>query len=271
MQRICCALFACALAISVLNLCVSLRHTQSRSGEYWSHRCHDANGVENDLESCKSALQRFEGIEVDVRWNGVEAWNNESFWLHHDDAALSTTRLVDLLLVMKRSYSDKKVFLDCKFGGVRLELRDIVARHLLATVESFNLTHSNVVIAWNVDVGVDSPFLTVSEQGVLVETFWIYWFKYWTEYPTEYTIVFTQQAFEIMLWMIPCLAQCIFDEGVDVILWKSWGIEECEGLYPTLFAWRLVFCALVLGVLLQTVVFLAVCMRVYDAAQTLPI
>ena len=82
-----------------------------------------------------------------MRWNGVEAWNNESFWLHHDDAALSTTRLVDLLLVIKRSYSDKKVFLDCKFGGVRLELRDRVARHLLATVETFNLTQSNVVIA----------------------------------------------------------------------------------------------------------------------------
>lgn len=254
MQKACCSVFGVLMLIAMMVLILSLWHIQADSGQFWSHRCHREGEVENDLEGCKAALKEFDGIEVDVRWNGVEVWNNESFWLHHDDASLSSTRLVDLLEVVEERYKEKKLYLDCKFRDV---LRfDTVAGYLLTTVERYKLLDENVFIQWNRNVQVSSPYWTVSKGGtsVLVETFWDHWFKYWWVYPVEYTIVFTQNAFETMLWLLPCLPQSMFDDGVEVILWKSWEKYECGGGYPSLFAWKWLFYTLLLGVVMECVV-----------------
>lgn len=254
MQKACCQVFAALVLLATVVLFSSLWHIQADSGQFWSHRCHREGELENDLDGCKAALQVFDGIEVDVRWNGVEVWNNESFWLHHDDAAMSSTRLVDLLEVVEGRYQEKNVYLDCKFRDVSSFAS--VAGYLLTTVRRYKLLERNVFIQWNRDVEVSSPYWTVSNGGtnVRVETFWDHWFKYWWGYPVEYTIVFTQHAFETMLWLVPCLPQSMFDGGVEVILWKSWDKYECAGAYPSLFAWKWLFYTLLFGVAMECVV-----------------
>lgn len=290
MQKLCCQVFGGGIFIAVMVIFLSLWHNQSASGQFWSHRCYSKKMVENDLEGCKDALKFFEGIEVDVCWNGIEVWNNESFWLHHDDAALSTTKLVDLLEVMKNAYNKKYLYLDCKFKDIDAEKLSMVTDHFISTVDSFNLQPSNVVIEWNTKIR-HGPYRTISVQDdahMWIATTWSYLVAYVLSFKQTDTVVFTKSAtalyslswadniwyhlFNFWLWFAPCLPYAYFDAGADVFLWDDLSPPKtCDGIYTSLFAWKWLFYTIILGLFMQCIVTVLALVRQRDQYIYVPL
>ena len=258
-HTVCCIL----IAVSLIVMLFSLGHTQVREDRrvFLSHRCYSDSRPENDLQGCNKALESFAGIEVDVRWNlNTSAWNDDSFWLHHDDAELSTSRLVDLLQIVHNKYIHKYLYLDCKFNNIDKNVSDLVFRHFLRILDSYNLSSSLVIVDWNTKTDRSIRYRSVihgaKSADVFVETMWVYWFKYFITYPSKFTILFFQGGNEFLLW-IPCFTSSMFDSGVDIILWRKLPHPDngCEGLYPSLIAWKCLLYTLAICFVIQSIYF----------------
>ena len=252
------------IATSLVVMLFSLSHTQVKEDQrvFLSHRCYSDSRPENDLHGCKTALESFAGIEVDVRWNlNTSSWNNESFWLHHDDAELSTSKLVDLLQLLRNEYSHKYVYLDCKFKKLDKNVSDLVFGHFLRILDEYRLSSSRVIVDWNTKTDLSIRYRSVvhgaNNADVFVETMWDYWFKHFFIYPSKFTILFFQGGNEFLLW-IPCFTSSIFDSGVDIILWRKLPHPNkgCNGLYPSLFAWKWLMYTLAICFVIESIYFL---------------
>lgn len=268
MQRTCCVIFAWFLALATLILIISLWHRQTPHREFWSHRCRSDNGNENELTACRAALHNFDGIEVDVRWNGnLSTWDNHSFWLHHDDASMSSTTLTQLLSMVSTEFAHKKVYLDCKFRDLQPNTMSLVRQHLLHVIALFALKSENLVIEWNIPEP-ESPYSTISinhDADIWVATPRHYFLTYaFFHKPTRTILYFASFQTWIgnmgdqleSIWLTtPCLRDAFFDAGVQTWLWDdSHPPEKCHRLYPSLLAWVCLLYVVILGMLMQCVV-----------------